>query len=254
MLIEICCGSLDDALAAQAGGADRIELNSALFLGGLTPTMGTIVEVNRRVTIPAMVMIRPRVGGFHYSSAEFDVMQRDAEFAVAHGADGLVFGCLQADGTVDSKRTARLVELARGRPAIFHRAFDVVPDPFETLERLIDLGITRILTSGQEETAYNGADLIRRLIDAARGRIEILPGGGIDRFNVADVVSRTGTSQIHLALFQSHIDPSCSGRPQVYFGGQLRPAEQEIPVIDSLGVRSLKSQVSPVGGSDPEGE
>ncbi|RPI81642.1 MAG: copper homeostasis protein CutC, partial [Planctomycetaceae bacterium] len=230
MLIEICCGSLDDAIASQAGGADRIELNSALFLGGLTPTAGTLLEVKRQVSIPAMVMIRPRVGGFHYSAGEFDVMRRDAEFAVEHGADGLVFGCLQDDGTIDRVRTARLVELARGRPTVFHRAFDVVPDPFAALELLIDLGITRILTSGQEESAYNGTELIRRLIEAARGRIEILPGGGIDPFNMSDVITRTGTRQIHLALFRTRIDRSCAARAQVFFGGQLRPAEDRIDV------------------------
>ena len=243
MLLEICCGSVDDALAAQAGGADRIELNSALFLGGLTPSVGAVIEVKRQVTIPAMVMIRPRVGGFHYTDAEFATMRADAEQLVAHGADGLVFGCLNDSGTIDRARTAMLVELARMRPTVFHRAFDVVPDPFKALEELIDLGITRVLTSGQEESAYNGAGLIKKLIEAARGRIEILPGGGIDPFNLHDVVQRTGTRQVHLALFKSHADHSCQHRPQVYFGGGLRPSEERIDVIDASGVGQLRKQL-----------
>ncbi|MFN9267430.1 MAG: copper homeostasis protein CutC [Planctomycetaceae bacterium] len=243
MLVEICCGSLDDALAAEAGGADRIELNSALFLGGLTPSAGTIRLARARLSIPILAMVRPRGGGFLYSDAEFDVMQADAQALCDLGADGLVFGCLTAEGVVDRERTARLVELAGGRPTVFHRAFDVVPDPFAALETLISLGITRVLTSGQEESAYNGAALIRQLRDAARGRIEILPGGGIDPFNIADVVARTGTDQVHLALFAPRLDPSCQGRPQVFFGGGLRPAEDQLDVIDAQGVARLRSQL-----------
>jgi copper homeostasis protein len=241
ILVEICCGSLDDALAAQAGGADRIELNSSLLLGGLTPSLGTLVETKARLTIPVMVMIRPRGGGFCYTDAEFAVMERDAELAAAHGADGLVFGVLHADGAIDVPRTRRLIAIAGDRPVVFHRAFDVTPDPFAALEQLIDLGVARILTSGQEETVYNGADLIRQLIERAAGRIDILPGGGIDRFNLADVLARTGTTQIHLALLAATTDPSCRARPQVFFGGALRPSEELVEVTDVAAVVALRA-------------
>lgn len=241
ILIEICTGSLDDAVAAQAGGADWIELNSSLLQGGLTPSLGTLIEAKRRLTIPIMCMIRPRGGGFCYTEHEFAVMERDAELAVAHGADGLVFGVLHVDGTIDMPRSAALLRAAGTRPVVFHRAFDVTPDPFVALEQLIELGVTRILTSGQEETVYNGSELIRRLIERAAGRIEILPGGGIDRFNLRDVLARTGTKQIHLAIFQPHRDPSTHAHPHVFFGGSLRPSEELFEIIDSQAVAALRA-------------
>ncbi|OPZ85944.1 MAG: Copper homeostasis protein CutC [bacterium ADurb.Bin429] len=244
ILIEICCGSLDDALAAQAGGADRIELNSSLLQGGLTPSLGTLIEAKRRLTIPIMTMIRPRGGGFCYTDAEFAVMERDAELANAHGTDGLVFGVLHADGTINLPRTRRLIAYAGERPVVFHRAFDVTPDPLVAMEQLIDLGVTRILTSGQEETVYNGATLIRQLIERAAGRIEILPGGGIDRFNLPDVLARTGTAQIHLALLKAYSDPSALGKPHVFFGGALRPSEEVYEIIDATAVAAIKSDTN----------
>jgi copper homeostasis protein len=243
LLVEICTGSLDDALAAQAGGADRVELNSNLLQGGLTPTLGTLIETKRRLTIPVMCMIRPRGGGFCYSEPELAVMERDAELAVTHGADGIVFGFLRENGEIDLERTKRFMTFTGNRPTIFHRAFDVTPDPFLALEQLIDLGVTRILTSGQEETVYNGSETIRRLIDKAEGRIEILPGGGIDLFNLRDVLERTGTRQIHIALFTSYHDHSTQTRPHVFFGGSLRPPEDVIDVIDSGAVASIRQTI-----------
>jgi copper homeostasis protein len=240
ILLEICTGSLDDAVAAQAGGADRIELNSSLLQGGLTPSLGTLVEAKRRLTIPILCMVRPRGGGFCYTEHELAVMERDAELLAAHGADGLVFGFLHEDGTIDHGRTRRLLPYAAGKPVVFHRAFDVTPDPFRALEELIDLGITRILTSGQEETVYNGAALIRRLIEQADGRIEILPGGGIDRFNLADVLARTGATQIHLAALKACGDPSTTARSHVFFGGSLRPSEVVFEMADTDAIAALK--------------
>ncbi|NLC57092.1 MAG: copper homeostasis protein CutC [Armatimonadetes bacterium] len=241
--LEICAGSIDDAIAAEAGGADRVELNSSLMLGGLTPSLGTLVEARRALRIPICCMVRPRGGGFCYTAAEMKTMERDVELAVAHGADGVVFGILTGDGRIDAPRTRRLIALAGGREVVFHRAFDVVPDPFAALEQLIDLGVTRILTSGQEATPYNGAALIRRLIERAAGRIEILPGGGIDRFNLADVIARTGCTQIHMALHRSRTDTSAAARPHVYFGGELRPPETEYAVIDTEAVRCVADEL-----------
>src|SRR5215471_11838018 len=137
LLLEICCGSAADAWEAQQGGADRVELCSALFLGGLTPSLGAILEAKDRVKIPVMAMIRPRSGGFCYSKSDYAVMQRDVRVAVEQGADGIVFGVLRSDGRVDRERCAQLCNLALGRQTVFHRAFDVTPDPLEALDTLI---------------------------------------------------------------------------------------------------------------------
>ena len=240
VLVEICTGSLDDGVESQAGGADRIELNSSLFQGGLTPSLGSLIEVKRRLTIPVMCMVRPRAGGFCYTANEFAVMERDTELMVEHGADGIVLGVLNEDGSVDVTRTKSLLARVGTCPTVFHRAFDVVPDPWVALEQLIDLGVTRILTSGQEETVYNGSQLIRELIEKADGRIEILPGGGIDAFNVSDVLQRTGTNQIHLAFLKPCEDRSTLARPHVFFGGSLRPPEERFEMIDRSAVAAIR--------------
>src|SRR4051812_36202927 len=147
ILLEICCGSIDDSLQAQAGGADRIELCSALFLGGLTPSLGTIRYAREKLKIPMIVMVRPRGGGFCYTDAEFATMERDSEAAVANGADGVVFGILNANGSIDGKRARRVRDIAGDKQTVFHRAFDVTPDPLRAVDELVDLGITRVLTS-----------------------------------------------------------------------------------------------------------
>jgi copper homeostasis protein len=170
-------------------------------------------------------------------------MQRDAEAALELGADGIVFGILTESGEIDLHRNGRLIELARDKQTVFHRAFDVVPDPQAALEQLIDLGVTRILTSGQEDSAYNGAALIRELIEQAAGRIEILPGGGIDRFNLDDVLARTGCQQIHIAVPTCRPDPSVHARPHVSFGGTLKPPEDSYPVADGDAARELVARL-----------
>src|SRR4051794_10541019 len=137
-LLEICCGSIDDALQAQAGGADRIELCSALFLGGLTPSLGTLQYARQQLKIPIIAMVRPRGGGFCYTDAEFATMERDAGTAIANGVDGVVFGILTPEGNVDRERTRRIREIIGAKQAVFHRAFDVTPDPFVAVDQLVD--------------------------------------------------------------------------------------------------------------------
>lgn len=241
VLLEVPVASVDDAVTAASAGADRLELNAALALGGLTPSLGTLMEVRAAVRLPVLVMIRPRPGGFAYSDPEFAVMRRDLELALAHGADGVVFGVLHPDGTVDRRRCQSLIELCRGREAVFHRAFDVTPEPFAALETLIELGFRRVLTSGQEETAYNGAGLIAELVRRAAGRIEILPGGGVNRFTVADVLARTGCDQVHASLRTSQSDRSVSARPQVAFGGSFRPPEDRHDATSADAVAGLRA-------------
>jgi copper homeostasis protein len=243
ILLEVAVASVEDALAAAAGGADRLELNAALALGGLTPSLGLVREVRDAVRLPVLVMIRPRPGGFAYSAADFKVMQRDADLVLESGADGIVFGILTDDGRVDAERCAVLVRQAAGRQAVCHRAFDVTPDPLAALDQLIGLGFRRVLTSGQEESAYNGAGLIADLIRRAAGRIEVLPAGGINRFTVADVVARTGCDQVHASLHASREDGSVRARPQVSFGAAFRPAEDRYEATSQDAVAELRGRL-----------
>jgi copper homeostasis protein len=243
IFLEICCGSIDDALQAQEGGADRIELCSALFLGGLTPSLGTIRYARERLRIPIIAMVRPRGGGFCYTDAEFATMERDAEAAIANGADGVVFGILTPEGEIDIERTRRMKGIIGDRQSVFHRAFDVTPHPFRALDQLVDLGIARILTSGQQDTVPEGADLIRRLIDHARGRIEILPGGGIKLWNLPDVVARTGCTQVHLTAFRTVVDSSTRQAPHVTFGGALYPPEDSYSMTDARLVQEIMDRL-----------
>ena len=243
VLLEICCGSIDDAIEAEKGGADRVELCSALFLGGLTPSLGTIQEAKRRLKIPIMVMVRPRGGGFAYTEAEMASMERDTEAAVENGADGVVFGILQSDGKVDIPRCRRIRQLIGEREAVFHRAFDVTPDPFEALEQLVDLGVTRVLTSGQKDSVPEGVELIKKLIERAGDRIEVLPGGGIQAWNMKEMIERTGCGQVHLTAWGTVLDTSTQARPAVTFGGAMYPPEDRYQVTDAKLVRQLSAML-----------
>jgi copper homeostasis protein len=243
VLLEICCGSLDDAIEAAAGGADRVELCSSLFLGGLTPSFGALIEARSRLRIPIVFMVRPRSGGFCYTDAEMAAMERDTEMAVNHGADAIVFGILTDNGRIDRERSARIRQLAEGRDVVFHRAFDVTPDPYAAVDELVDLGITRILTSGQRDTVFEGLDLIRKLVDYAGDRIQILPGGGIKPYQFDDVIARTGCRQIHVAAWAPRRDTSTDQHPDVTFGGALYPPENRYDVTDRSVVADLAGRV-----------
>jgi copper homeostasis protein len=252
VVVEVCIASVADALAAQTAGADRLELNAALALGGLTPSLGLVQEVRRAVALPLLVMIRTRTGGFAYSDDEFRVMVRDAQLALRHGADGIAFGILTAQGQVDTVRCRQFLEQVRPLQAVFHRAFDVTSDPAAALEQLVTLGVQRILTSGQEESAYNGADRIARLMQQAAGRIEILPAGGINRFTLADVLARTGCDQVHCSLRTSVPDRSVAARPHISFGGALRQPEDRYETTNAQALTELLQQlVEPEAGTMP---
>ncbi len=198
-VLEVCIESISGVVAARDGGADRVELCDNLADGGTTPSLGTIAAALDAGGIDVMVMVRPRGGDFLYSDLEFDVMQRDVASAHDLGARGVVFGLLSGDGAVDRDRTARLVELARPLEVTFHRAFDMSRDPFEALETLIELGIDRILTSGQKPTAPEGAPLIRRLVETAAGRIAVMPGCGIREHNIRRVLDETRATEAHFS-------------------------------------------------------
>lgn len=243
VLVEICCGSVDDAVEAEAGGAHRVELCSALFLGGLTPSLGVLSEAIARVKIPVMAMIRPRPGGFCYSEAEFAAMMRDVDLAAACGASGVVFGILNEDGQVDIPRCRRLVAHAGTVETVFHRAFDVTPDPLIALETLIELGFDRVLTSGQRVSAPEGADLIAALVARSSGRIEVLPGGGIRPENAAELLARTGCNQVHLTAHRSIADSSTRLRPEIRFGDKASPPEDVVNVVDRKRVADIVAAV-----------
>jgi copper homeostasis protein len=243
ILLEICCGSAEDVLEAASGGADRVELCSALFLGGLTPSLGSLAQVKQLANIPVIAMNRPRAAGFCYSATEFAVMERDTDLLVEHGADGIVFGILNGDGAVDIERSRTLCKRIGSRRAVFHRAFDVTPDPFRALEELIDLGITRVLTSGQKNGAPDGATLIKRLIDQARGRIEVLPGAGIHLGNVRELATATGCTQIHLTAFTERPDTSTRANSDIKFGSEAGPSESMFALTDRALVRQIKEKL-----------
>lgn len=240
MLLEICTASVDDCVAAQAGGANRVELNAALQLGGLTPSLGVLIEARKAIDIPIIAMIRPRPGGFSYSDRDFAAMQREVDLVLEHGADGIAFGVLEAGGQLDVSRCRHLIQQTAEAEVVFHRAFDVVPNPEDTLETLIDLGVKRILTSGQETSAYNGAENISRYREQAAGRIEILPGGGINRFTLADVLARTGCDQVHASLTMVKADASTQARSHISFGGAAGVSEGPFKATNQGAVAEMR--------------
>ena len=195
--IEACIASEEDAIAAYKGGADRLELNMALSLDGLTPSLGLLRRVKAAVPLPVIVMVRPRPFNFVYSAAEFAVMQYDIDAFLQEGIAGCAVGILEADYSIDTVRIQRLSKQLNGVDIVFHRAFDITPNATEALETLVDLGITRVLTSGHQPTAPQGSEQLRRLRNQARQRIEILPGSGIKPTNVVSLLSTTGCDQIH---------------------------------------------------------
>lgn len=242
-LLEICCGSAEDAIVAAKNGADRVELNNNLFQGGLTPSIGTLQVVKAHSSIPVMAMVRPRAGGFCYTDTEMETARADAKALLAAGADGLVFGFLHGDGTVDEQRTCAMVELAEGKPCVFHRAIDVTPDWKRALDSLIRLGITRVLTSGQESDVFFALDTIAEMIRFAGDAIEILPGAGITLRNVERVVRETGCTQVHLACHRAYPETSVANNRSIYYGGALYPAEDRFEITDGDYVAAVRSKL-----------
>ncbi len=196
---EVAADSLDSALRAQASGAQRIELCADLPSGGLTPSSGLLELVCAKLDIPVFVLIRPRRGDFLYSDAEFAVMQRDIVIAKDYGVAGIVAGCLTANGDIDEERTAALVALSQPLPFTFHRAFDLCRDPLNALETLAGLGVSRLLTSGQRADALTGAPLIAELASRSAGRLQIMPGGGVNAGNIKAIARITGCREFHFS-------------------------------------------------------
>jgi copper homeostasis protein len=198
IMVEICVGDLESALAAEQGGADRVELCDNLSVGGTTPSAGCIAEACRRLAIPVHVLIRPRAGNFVPSQAELAAMRFDIEMARELGAAGIVLGVLRPDASIDRDHTAALVELARPMSVTYHKAFDQTPDSEQALEVLIALGVDRVLTSGGRPTAAEGMNVLKRLVAHAHSRIAILAGGRLSRENLEPIIAATGVREVHL--------------------------------------------------------
>jgi copper homeostasis protein len=230
VLLEICAGSVTSCLAAQEGGAARVEFCDNLLEGGTTPSYGAIASAREKLRIALNVIIRPRGGDFLYSDIEFEVMERDIAACKKLGVDGVVIGLLTADGDIDLLRTQALVELAAPMPVTFHRAFDVARDPFKALKDIIDAGCNRLLTSGQEASAPEGATLISRLREAAGERLVVMPGAGVRLNNIAQLVAETGCIEYHT----SGRAPFASGmryrNERVKMGG---PGQDEYAIVET---------------------
>ena len=224
--VEICIDSVAGIRAAAAAGADRVELCADLFEGGITPSRGMVRQARAAAAnIGLHVIIRPRGGDFAFDDDEMAVMMADLETARQEGADGVVIGILTPAAEIDVPRTRALIEAAGPLPVTFHRAFDMTPDPHAALATLVDLGVARILTSGQEATVLEGLPLIKDLIARAGDRVIIMPGGGITERNVARIVAEAQPREIHFAALSGIDSPVTRRREHVFMGGELRAPE-----------------------------
>ncbi|UVK47650.1 copper homeostasis protein CutC [Mesorhizobium sp. AR07] len=218
-LIEICVEGIDGLLAAQAAGADRVELCASLIEGGITPSLGTVRAALDQATVPFHVMVRPRGGDFLYSETEYRSMLADVIALRDLGVPGVVFGCLNADGTIDEARMSELTEAAGSLNVTCHRAFDMTRDPAEALETLIRSKVGRVLTSGQRDSAVEGMSLLTDLVRQAGDRIVILGCGGLDLGNIAEVRGKTGLSEMHFAALKDVASAMDYRNPHVGMGG-----------------------------------
>lgn len=239
VLVEVVADSVATAIAAERAGAHRLELCCAVGEGGLTPSLGTLVEVLHAVHVPVFAMLRPRRGDFLFDDGEFRAMRRDLDLLLHHGARGIVTGALSADGRIDRERTRELVRAAGRVPVTFHRAFDLVPDADEALDVLVDLGVTRVLTSGQAPTAESGVARIAALVARARSRIHVMAGAGVRARNAAAIVRATGVSELHLSA--SRYDASAMHWPDANIAMGTQPVlpENVVRAIDEDEVRGV---------------
>lgn len=235
--VEICVDSVQSAVAAQAGGAQRVELCDNLMEGGTTPSFGSIEIARKLLDIKLHIIIRPRGGDFLYSDTEFEIMKRDIEAAKGLGVDGVVIGLLDREGNIDVTRTAELVERSRPMTVTFHRAFDVCVDPFKAIDQLAEIGVDRILTSGQEVTAVEGLDMLAECVKYAAGRISIMACGNLNERNIAKVIGTTGVSEVHFTAFGEVASEMRHRNERVFMGGTLRPPEYSRSVTDAETVR-----------------
>lgn len=230
-------------MKAQEGGADRVELCDNPAEGGTTPSHGTIALVRQHLNTDVFVMIRPRGGDFLYSIEEYHAMKKDIEACKRLSVDGVVFGILKADGSLDKEKCKRLIEFARPLKATCHRAFDRVADPFQALEDCIEAGFDRILTSGLQKTADEGLDLIRQLVEKANGRIIVMPGGGIDENNAKEIVSKSNANEIHISARSLRQSKMIFRNYKIDGIGPNAAHEFEVRTVDPDRVRATRKAV-----------
>ncbi len=240
--IEICANSVASSVEAERGGAYRVELCTAIPEGGTTPSYGEIAVARELLNIKLNVIIRPRAGDFLYSEMELRAMLHDIEMCRKLGVDGVVFGCLTADGEVDLEQNSTLVEAAKGMSTTFHRAFDMCKDPLASLEKVVSLGFDRILTSGGQPKAVDGMDLLTKLVERAGDRIIIMPGSGINENNIAEIARRTRASEFHLSARLPLASKMIFRNPNVSMGGtNINVDEYAFPVTNAdLVAKTLK--------------
>ncbi len=243
ILVEVCVDSVASALAAERGGAARVELCSSLIEGGVTPSAGLIEMTRTAVSMPLHVMIRPRGGDFCYEAEEFEIMKSDISAAKRMGANGVVFGILDLNGNVDVARTLQLADLARPLAVTFHRAFDMTADLFRALDDVCAAGIDRILTSGGEPTSLLGQETIARLVGKAEDRIVVMPGSGIRPENARSLVERTGVKEVHVGLRSVVPSPMLHRNPRVSMGAAEGREYQRHAVLEEQ-VRKLCSALA----------
>jgi copper homeostasis protein len=246
VVVEVCVDSVASAVAAQRGGAARVELCGSLIEGGITPSAGLIEVVRATVSLDLHVMIRPRGGDFCYDRDEFEIMRRDISLAKRLGANGVVFGVLEANGSVDIARTRRLVDDAHPLAVTFHRAFDMTLDLFRALDDVSAAGVDRVLTSGGEPTSLQGRETILQLVKKAQRRIVIMAGSGIKPENVRSFVDHTGVTEIHVGLRSPISSPMLHRNPRVVMGS-VEDREYQRFVVFEEQVRKLYSALKTAG-------
>lgn len=235
MIVEICTNSYASASNAEAAGAHRVELCTELAVGGITPSYGLIKQVIETLSIPVFILIRPRSGNFTYSIEEFNIMKKDIEICKELGCAGIVSGVLKTDFSIDVLRTHELVKLAKPLPFVFHRAFDWVPDTFNSLNDLIEIGVHRVLTSGQEVTALEGLITLTKLKEYSQGNITILPAGGISLENALKF-KNAGFEEIHCSLSEFQYT---KGIPKIRMNSEKHFNETAIAISNVDKIKAL---------------
>lgn len=241
---EICTGSYEDCLAAYRAGAGRVELNSALCVGGLTPTTAVLRKVKEETTLRVVCMVRPRAGGFFYTPEEKEILLLEARELLEAGADGLAFGFLKADAELDEKSTEEMTELIHSfrAEAVFHRAFDLCRDSKKMMEQLVRIGIDRVLTSGRQAKAWEGREELRMLQEAFGDRIEILAGSGVNAENARRLMEYTGISQVHSSC-RGYRRDAAARTERVSYAYLPAPHEEEYDIVSEKLVRDFLKAV-----------